>query len=245
MRKFPAVDEPNTFTETAVREAAARRTRVDLVLAPVTPDTDSRLISRLLGINEHGDLVLDVPKTRKGKKVFIPAGWGLGMAFELANLWMQSRSTVVGHCQFAIRPGRRVDALMVERPEKIVSCNERKKSRHGADFLHPISATILAMRGQGDQGPPRPCRSARLRDWSEEGMGLEFIEPHDLEPNCQLVVQVRIPALERTSLFRGIVKHVTMVAPGLSLVGIGNIEEVTMPPTARQVDEAQLGTKSD
>ena len=136
------VDEPKTFTETAIQEAAARRTRVDLVIAPVTPHTPSRLISRFLGMDEAGDMVLAVPEARPGDKVFLPAGWQVGLAFELADLWMQSRTTVVGHCQFAIHATRRIDALAVAPPARILSCNERRKPRHHADPLKPVQATV-------------------------------------------------------------------------------------------------------
>ena len=233
------MDGLKTFTETAVWEAATRRTRVDLVLDPITPRTDSRLISRLLGLDDEGNLVLDVPRTSQDKKVFVPAGWQVGLAFELADLWMQSRSVVVGHCHYHIHSTRRIDALTVERPPRIVSCNRRRNPRQEVEPFRSVSAAILATYGPDGQGPLPSHLVGRLRNWSEDGMGLEFIESHDLVPNCQLVIQVRIPALERASLFRGVVKHVTSLAPGLSLVGIGDIEEVAIPAAAPQGEEAQ------
>ena len=240
------MDEPRTFTETAVREAAARRTRVDLVLDPVTPDTDTRLISRLIGIDPDGDLVLDVPKGTGGRKVFIPPGWPLGLAFELADLWMQSRTRVVGHCQFPVRPGRRVDAMTVERPERIVSCNQRKKSRHRSDILDPVTATILATTAHGHEEPPGRCFSARLKDWSEGGLGLQIDGPHSMETGFVVLVRVRIPYLTKSSLFRGVVKHVTMLAPDVSLIGVGDVQEVPTEGAASEIaaalpDSAQRG----
>ena len=232
------MDGHETFTETAVREAAARRTRVDLVLDPVTPDTDSRLISRLLGINTDGHLVLDVPKTRQGKKVFVPTGWRLGLAFELADLWMQSRSVVLGHCHFPVLPGRRVDALTVERPEKIISCNERKRPRQSADPLHPASATILATHGRDDERPLSPCHFARLRNWSEEGMGLQIDGPHSLEAGFEVLIHVQVSKLAKGTLFRGTVMHVTMLAPDVSLIGVGDVQEVPEADVASRPEAA-------
>lgn len=234
------MDGLKTFTETAVWEAATRRTRVDLVLDPVTPGTDSRLISRLLGLDDEGNIVLDVPKTSRDKKVFIPAGWQIGLAFELADLWMQSRSVVIGHCQYHLHPTRRIDALTVERPERIISCNERRKPRHRT--AGAVSATVLATYGPDGHGPLPSDLVGRLRNWSEDGMGLEFTDAHDLQLNCQLVIQVRIPALERASLFRGMVKHVTELAPGLSLVGIGEVEEALHSQAVQQARQDQSDT---
>ena len=220
------MEEPRTFTETAVREAAARRTRVDLVLDPVTPDGERRLISRLVGINDDGNLILEVPKTTEGSKVFIPPGWQLGLAFELADLWMQSRSMVLGHCQFPVRPGRRVDALTVERPERILSCNQRKRARRSGHALKPVTATILPTCAHKHDRPPGPCLSATLRNWSDDGLGLQIDGPHTMEAGLVVLVRVRIPSLARSSLFTGVVKHVTTVAPGVSLVGVGEVREV-------------------
>lgn len=220
------MEEPRTFTETAVREAAARRTRVDLVLDPVTPGTDGRLISRLIGIDADGNLILDVPRTSSGNKVFVPAGWRLGLAFELADMWMQSRSVVVGHAQFPVRPARRVDALVVGRPERIISCNQRRRPRHKSDALKPVSAMIQAARDLERQGAPGPCLTAQLRDWSEGGLGLQLTGGHNLRIGLAVLVRVRIPGLTRESLFRGRIKHVTALGPEVSLIGVGDVREV-------------------
>jgi len=239
------VDGLKTFTETAVWQAAIRRTRVDLVLAPVTPHTDSRLISRLLGLDDEGNLVLDVPRTSRDKKVFIPDGWQIGLAFELADLWMQSRSVVIGHCHYHIHPTRRVDALTVEPPVRIISCNERRNRRHKTDPLKHVAVAVLATYGPDGHGPLPSRLTGRLRNWSEDGMGLEFIESHDLQPNCQLIVQVHIPALERASLFRGVVKHVTSLAPGLTLVGMGEVEEIVVSDAASHGEQTESETRLD
>lgn len=241
MRELPAVDEPTTFTETAIREAAARRARVDLVLDPVTPETDRRLISRMLGINTDGDVVLEVPKTNQARKVFIPAGWQLGMAFEVVDVWMQSRSIVLGHCQFPIRPGRRVDALTVKRPEKIVSCNQRRKPRWRGDPLNLVSATILAIDGRECQDAEGPSRVARLRDWSEGGLGLQFVGSHDLEAGVRVLVRLWIASLGKSLLLTGVVKHVTPLAPEASLVGVGDVEEAPAGQTACRLGSAWSG----
>jgi len=220
------VDEPKTFAATAIQEAVARRARVDLVIDPVTPHTPRRLISRLLGVDQAGDLALVVPTAAPGDKVFLPAGWQVGLAFELADLWMQSRTTVVGHSQFPLHPTRRVDALTVASPAKILSCNERRKRRHHADPLKPVQATILTVIDpQGHRSSGEPV-VARLRNWSQGGLGLEFTGPHTLAVNCQLIVQVRIPGLVTASRFRGTVRHVTLLGPGAWMVGLGDVEEL-------------------
>ena len=225
------MDEPKTFTDTALQEAAARRIRVDLVIDPVTPNTPGRLISRLFGIDEAGGLVLDVPQAAPAGRVFLPTGWQVGMAFELADLWMQSRTTVTGHCQFPLHPARRVDALVLAPPTKIISCNERGKQRHVTNPLKPVLATVLTMIDPQGRGPTDVHQVARLRNWSQGGLGLEFAEPHPLEVYCQIVVEVRIVGLVRASQFRGTVKHVTPLSPGVCMVGVGDVEELPTSET--------------
>ena len=123
--KVPRVSQARSYEQVVILEAASRGLRVDLVLHPVTPGSHKRLITKFLGLHGDRELSLAVPWTPKDVKVFVPIGWHLGMAFELSGLWIQARTEVVGHCQFRRPDARRVDALIVERPDRITSVRRR------------------------------------------------------------------------------------------------------------------------
>ena len=120
-----------TFARVAIEQAAANAVRVDLVLDAVTPHTDTRLISRALGLCPDG-LALATPASANGRKVYLPGDWELGLSFELGRLWFQARTVVLRHTFFDCGRGCRADAVLVRSPDRLTSCNRRRSVRHRA-----------------------------------------------------------------------------------------------------------------
>ena len=81
--------KPTSFTEVSIAEGIARRVRVYLVLKPVRPQGDSRLVSRLLGEQGLDRLVLEAPRGNAGK-VHIPVNWDVGISFSMGGYLLQA-----------------------------------------------------------------------------------------------------------------------------------------------------------
>ncbi len=219
MQKSPS------FVEIAVWEAVTRRTRVDLVLRSVTGRTDTRLISRFLGLPPDGLIALDVPRTTRGDRAFVPAGWEVGMAFDIAGVWLQARTTVAGHCQFPLRPTRRVDALLVRRPERILSANRRRRPRRRVDPSRPIRATVWPA-GMGGPAPPEEAHAGWLIDSSDGGLGVGLAKPLRLEVGSPCYLRLAEPGAAECPLFRGRLRHCTPQDDGTWRAGFGEVSEL-------------------
>ncbi len=219
------VQQARSFAHMSVLEAAARRLRVDLVLKRVTPGTDTRLRSRFLGIRNPDRLVLAVPETRRGKKVFVPKGWDLGIGFELADQWLQARTTVVGHCLYPVHATRRVDGLMVQQPDEILSRSPRRKPRYEVDPSRLVTATIW----------PVECLKStdfatqtvgRVLNWSETGLGVKLSASLPFQAGAEVLVRLETENNEETPIYRGVLKHCTAHEAGAWLAGIGDVTHV-------------------
>ena len=213
-----------SFAETAIVEAVTRRARIDLVLKPVTPGTDTRLISRFLGLRGD-DVVLEVPRTRTGGKVFVPEGWTLGIAFEQEGLWLQARGVVTGHCLFGQHGRSRADALVIQRTGMILAFNRRRKSRDGLDPGKPIVATVWAT-ARIESGEPAPAQVGRLTNWSESGMGIRLPGPLCAGAGAEVIIRLHVGKADEYPIFRGIVKHCTEDAPDSWILGLGDVLDV-------------------
>jgi hypothetical protein len=214
-----------SFAEIAVWEAVARRARVDLVIKPVTPHTETRLLSRFLGKPGDDQVALEVPRDRRGTKVFVPAGWEVGMAFEVGGLWLQARAEVVGHCQFAALPGMRVDALLIRPPQRILSLNRRRSPRYVADPTRPVWATVWAAE-RIDSGRGGSGRGGRLVDFSGGGLGIRLAAPPPLDVGGAAYIRLQALDADECPIYLGVLKHATPGDDGSWRVGFGEVEPV-------------------
>jgi len=224
--------QPRSFTEVTFIEATARRLPVVLMLDPVVPKGPRRLSSRFLGMEGTGRIALAPPVDIAGGKAFLPVGWNLGMSFELGDTWFQARTTVVGHVMYPQFPTRRVDALVVEQPEKVLSRNRRKAPRHKTDPARPFAATIWSA-GRKDGEALAALHAGRLYDWSEFGLGVLLGEPASLDVGEQGVIRLERASTDECTLLRGMLRHCTSVEAGRWLAGFGNVESV---PPGEMVD---------
>jgi hypothetical protein len=221
-----AEPQPRSFTEVTFVEAAARRARVDLVIKPVTAGGEKRLISHFLGIAGPGRLALAPPHTVRGKKVFLPVDWQVGMSFELADLWFQATTTVLEHSMFQQFAMRRVDALIVKQPAKVISSRSRReKPRQQVDPAKPFLATIWSADDMADT-KHEPLQVGRLHDWTEDGLGVRLAEPLALPVGQRVIIRLD-RALKGECIFLwGAFRHCTSVESGIWLTGFGEVTNV-------------------
>jgi hypothetical protein len=217
--------QSKSFAEVTFIEAAARRLRVDLILTSVLPKGERRLISRFLGLDSPRRIILAPPETAGGKKVFVPAGWVMGMSFDLANVWFQATTTVLEHCMFQQSPTRRVDALAVEQPNKLLSANRRGSPRQQVDAGRTVFATIWSAQRVTDEDLAT-LAAGRLQDWSPTGLGVRLGQPLDLATGQGAVICLENPADNGSIFLRGLLRHCTPLGDGNWLAGFGDVAEL-------------------
>jgi hypothetical protein len=218
--------QTSSFSEVTFIEAAARRARVDLVLAPVTPGGPTRLISYFLGLSGAERIALATPQTVKGKKVFIPVGWRLGLSFEFGCFWFQATTTVVEHSLFQRFAIRRVDALIVEQPPKLLSSpNRRDRPRQEADPAKPFLATIWSAQDV-ENTKHEPLEVGRLHDWSEAGLGVSLAKPLALGVGERAIIRLDRAVTEECIFVWATLRHCTSAEGGIWLAGFGDTRNV-------------------
>lgn len=222
----PAVQQAKSFEEITAIEAVTRRVRVDLVLDPVSPGADTRLISRFLGFDDTENVVLAVPWAQNDQKVFVPVKWKFGMAFEMGGLWLQGCSEVVGHCQFPLRPAQKVDAMVVELPERIQATNRRRKQRHAIDPSKVVTATLWTAEGGEGDDTVSVAVEGRLVNWSDGGLCVKLSPPLCWAVSTEVFVRLQSMDDGECPILRGIIKHYTFDVDGSWDVGLGEVKEV-------------------
>lgn len=219
------MQQAKSFDQVAFLEAIARRARVDLVLKPVRPGACTRMRSRFLGSREPDQLVIDVPETI-GRKVFLPIGWDLGISFRIGKLAMQARTTVVDHCLFPLYPTRRVDGVVLQAPQRILTVEERQQPR---DQIDPSVRTIIASAWPAERlaegMQPLPW-IGRLSNRSECGLGISFPTPLSMEPDTEVVVRLEEQGVDDQPLYRGVLRHCTRMSEGRWLAGFSDVQEL-------------------
>jgi len=214
-----------SFEQVAFNEAAARRVRVSLMLRPVHAGDPGQLSSRFLGTASAWQIVLATPTGPGGRKVFLPDGWSVGMGFAVGNLFIQAHSTVEGHCQYSVHSTRRVDGLVVRRPERVTSVIRRRETRHEPPAGEFVTATVWPERGLlADEEPPR--REGRLVNWSDSGLGIRLPSPLPLSPGEPVVVRIDGLGADPRRFCTGIFKHCTPIHEGGHLAGVGEVTEL-------------------
>jgi hypothetical protein len=211
-----------SYAEVSILEAVARRARVDLVLRPVKPETAKWLQTHVLGVASPKALALSPPQTSRGDKVFVPEGWQLGMSFELGNLWLQARTKVLDHCQFPLRPTQRVDALVVERPNQILSTGRRRRPRQQVDLSGRVAATLWPGECVEAADFMRPY-VGELVNWSEFGLGIRLPQDPALEVGTKAIIRLEKAGAAERYFVWAVLKHCTCDQEGSWIVGFGDV----------------------
>jgi len=214
--------ESKSFAEVTLIEAAARRLRADLVMKPVTPDGETRLISRFIGVESPQRVILAPPVTARGRKVFVPDDWELGISFDLANVWFQAATRVIEHCLFYRSPTTRIDALAVAMPANLHSRNRRQSPRHDPPTDAATFATIWPVDRIEDENLA-PLAKGRLQDFSATGLGVRLGEPIDLPTGMSAVICLETSSGNESAFLRGILRHCSPLGDGNWVVGFGDI----------------------
>jgi hypothetical protein len=214
----------SSFAELSFLEAVARYTRVDLNIKPVVPGDARRLVSRFLGFQGTDRLVLDVPQAG-GRKVFVPVGWQVGMAFVVGQCYLQARSTVVDHSAYQGRGTRRVDSLVVERPERILAADRREHPRHVIDPNVYIFVAIWRVADLAG-GRTATVRSGRLLDRSEGGLGIRLESPLTWQVGTEVVVRLEQRGADQFPLLCAVLKHHPKEQGESWLAGFGDVREL-------------------
>jgi len=217
-------EEPKSFSQVAFLEAVARRVRVDIVLKPVTAGTEKRLHSRFLAARGKDRLVIAVPRIRR-KKVFVPVDWELGMAFSLGEFFLQARTTVLGHCQYQLYPTRRVDALEVCRPAKILSIERRKEPREQIDHSITVGVSLWCAESLAENRPSQP-RTGMLSNRSQSGIGVRLTSSLSFNIDAPMIVRLEEPGSREYQIFHGTLKHCTPREDGSWIAGLGELVEL-------------------
>jgi len=217
--------QSKSFEEITFIEAAARHARVDLVLDSVVPEGDRRLISRFLGIENPGRIILAPPVTADGKKVFLPEGWQVGISFDLANVWFQAKTTVIEYCMFQQSTTRRVDALAIAQPTKLISANRRSTPRYRIAPTRQFYAKIWSAERLTDEKLD-PLHTGKLQDWSEAGLGVRLREPTGLNTGMEAVICLENDTGTDSLFLRGILRHCTALGDGCWLAGFGEVADL-------------------
>lgn len=215
--------EGTSFAATTIADAVARHLRVDLVLKPVTAETPPRLISRFLAIQDDDTVVLEMPHDANRHRVFVPVGWQLGMSFELGDLWVQAVSTVCGHDLFPLHPTRRIDALLVVRPNTIASCNRRRSPRLPVNDQAPVAAMFWP---ENADITVAAGAAGRVRNWSDNGLAVELPANPRIQAGADVVVRLEASGARECLILRGRFKHCTRQDDGTWLAGMGDLAEI-------------------
>jgi len=218
--------QKTSFSQVAFVEAVARQATVGLVIRPIHPGSGGRLCSRFLGLCGNGDLILAAPGARTDqKKVFLPIGWELEMTFPLADLLLRASTCVLGHCQHAQHPTRRIDAIVVRRPSKVTTLNRRRFPRQEADPSVRVPVSVwpsLELRA----GPCGPPRIGLLANRSRTGLGVRFAAKLQAGVGSEVILRLEDHAAEACAIHRAVVKHCTPAPGGKWLVGFGQAVEL-------------------
>ena len=238
-REIMSVGRLRSFAEVTILEAVARRVRADLVLKPVRPKTDRRLLSRFLGTRNEAGLVLATPQTPKGEKVLIPVGWSLGLSFELAGMWVQACTSVLERCLFSVYPTRRVDGLVVQWPEEVLTANRRRRPRLEVDPSRPFAVTLWQVEDL-NRGNFAPLQEGQLTNWSDGGLGIKLARALDLDLGTRLAIRLQRGKTGECLMVWGVLKHCSIDAAGSWVAGFGDVVDIA-PGEAVELIESLAG----
>jgi hypothetical protein len=224
-----------SFAEVSFLEAVGRRVQVTLVLKPVPPGRQGRLVSRFLGWQGADGLVLEVPRAN-GAQVFVPIGWELGISFAVGRHFLQAMTTVREHCQFPLPPGARQDAVVVACPRKVLASNRRaecRKSFGPNDFVYASMWSMAPL----DSGQSMQERGGRALNESASGLGIRTETPLPDPPGTEMLIRLERRGDSESRIVRGVLKHCSLDSEGFWLAGFGDVQELA-PGDAVALTEA-------
>ncbi|MFW5839081.1 MAG: hypothetical protein ACOCZE_00730 [Planctomycetota bacterium] len=213
------------FSDVAFNEAAARHVRVNLLIKPVYPGDPRQLSSRFLGWAGSQKLVLEAATKQNGQKVFLPTGWNLGLGFAVGNLFMQAQSAVCGQTLHLVRPGRRIDAILIAKPDKVVSIARRKEIRYEVETPHLTTASIWQER-ELMESEQLTCRDGRVINWSASGLGIRLAAPLPFSPDTPVILRIEGLQDRTCRFYRGLFRHCSQLEPQFWVAGFGDVEEI-------------------
>ena len=214
-----------SFTDILLIEAVARRVRVTLIAKPGHPGQDGRFVTRLLAADAVGRLVLEVP-TFSGRRVFVPTGSPVGLAFSLGLALIQARTTVRDHCQYRLQPTQRVDSILVDRPGNLIFGGERAHARTRVDPSACVPASLWLM-GTFSMDQPLLVRDARLLDHSLRGFGIRVSEPLTWPKGAEVLIRLEEPLADAHRIFVGVLVRCDVDAEtGLWVAGFDQVVEM-------------------
>lgn len=223
-----------SFAHVSFLEAVARRSRVDLILRPGDSDNPSRLSSRLLGFQGDDLLAMEIPKLND-HKVFVSPQEQIGMAFSVGPFFLQATTTVVSACQYPLRADQRVDALLVERPGKIIAADRRERPRNRTTPDVCVMVSLWPSLTLATRQPPMPSWG-RLLDYSQNGLGIRLEAPLPYEVGTEMILRFEQDKADEFPISRAILKHQTK-ENGFWVAGFGDVCELA-PGEAHMVIEA-------
>lgn len=217
--------KPKSFAEVAFFEAIAQRVRLDVIVPAAVSTDERRLVSHFLGVEGQGQLALVPPQTIRGRKVYIPVDWPIGMSFELESIWFQGTSSVLAHSMFRQSPTRRIDALIVKRPGELIASNRRGKPRRKVDCSKPVLATIWPAEGVSEP-KLKPLEVGKVHDWSETGLGIMVAKPLDVAIGRKVIIGLDTTRKYERLFLWGVLKHCVLRESDAWLAGFGEVANV-------------------
>lgn len=199
----------HSFTEVTLSTAIARRTRVHVELPPIASRAELSALSSFLGMAEPEAVVLSVPITDRGEKVFIPDGTAVKINFGLDDMCFAAEVTVLRHVMFPVTPTRREDALAISRPVRLTTSNRRQHPRYTVDPSRVIAATVWKAEDLSDLTPDPEKAVGRLRDWSEVGLGVALRSRCTADEGQWCVIALDLPDTGERQFLWGILRHCT------------------------------------
>ena len=219
--------KPKSFNEVTFSEAIARRVRVDMAL-PATDggEDDVQVVSQFLGIDGPGRLAMATPETLIGKKVFVSEGTGVNISFGLEDVCFRADTRVIEHSMFRRTRTRRVDALIVQQPDKLVMTNRRRHPRYRVDQSKVFLVTIWAGEDVSDIDAQPEGLAGRIQDWSQEGLGIMLEGRPAGEPGKKFILALDFTNRQERLFLWGVLRHCTAVDGGAWRAGFGDVTGV-------------------
>lgn len=214
-----------SMVETILLEAVARRARADLVLKPVTPKGQPRLISQFLLLRREGELVLAMPQSAANDKVFVPVGWQMGVGFEVGGYWHQGLTELIDHWQAPVHPCLRSDAIVIRAPAELISRPARSAGRITAD---PSKLIFVAMWliAEAIEGRLAAFELGRVVDQSDGGMGLRLEREPRLAVSQAVAIVTHSAGQHNAWIGKGTVRHISPCGDGQWVTGLGDVREL-------------------
>jgi hypothetical protein len=132
---------------------------------------------------------------------------------------------VVDHCLFLVQPARRADALVVQKPLSILTCNRRSNPRHRVSASSRTVATFWPWT-DGQTQTAAQVAHAQIVDYSVGGLGIKADTPLPMKIGEKVVIQLRTAHQPDCLILQGQLRHCTLCEDGAWRAGFGDVAEV-------------------